>query len=50
MPKAGQFGLNAGLHKFGDRGKSAETKDLRQFNSYDVYEPLYADALSVEEK
>jgi hypothetical protein len=49
-PKAGQFGLNAGIHKFGDRGKSAVTKELRQFNSYDVFEPLYADALSIEEK
>jgi hypothetical protein len=48
--KAGQFGLNAGLHKFGDRGKSAVTKELRQFNSYNVFEPLYTDALSIDEK
>jgi hypothetical protein len=49
-PKAGQFGLNAGLRKFGDRGESAVTKQLHQFNSYNVFEPLYVDALSVKEK
>jgi hypothetical protein len=31
--KAGQFGLNAGLCKFGDRGKSAVTKELHKVNS-----------------
>ncbi len=35
-PKAGQFGLNAGFCKFGDRGESAVTKELNQFNSYNV--------------
>ncbi len=49
-PKAGQFGLDAGLCKFGDRGKSAVTKELCQFNSYNVFKPLYTDALSVNEK
>jgi hypothetical protein len=49
-PKAGRFGLDARLRKFGDRGKSAVTKELCQFNSYDVFKPLYANALSVEEK
>ncbi len=49
-PKAGQFGLDAGLRKFGDRGESAVTKELHQFNSYNVFKPLYADALSVDEK
>jgi hypothetical protein len=48
--KAGQFGLNAGLHKFGDKGKSAVTSELCQFNSYNVFEPLYVDVLSVEKK
>jgi hypothetical protein len=49
-PKAGQFGLNAGLRKFGDRVKSAVTKELCQFNSYNVFKPLNADALSVDKK
>jgi hypothetical protein len=49
-PKAGQFGLDAGLHKFGGRGESAVTKELHQFNSYNVFKPLCTDALSVNEK
>jgi hypothetical protein len=36
--------------KFGDRGKPAVTKELHQFNGYNVFEPLYTDALSVDEK
>ncbi len=49
-PKAERFGPDAGLRKFWDRGKSAVTKELCQFNSYNVFEPLYVDALSVNEK
>jgi hypothetical protein len=48
--KARQFGLNAGLRKLGDRGESVVTKELHQFNSYNVFKQLNADALSVDEK
>jgi len=49
-PKAGQYSLEAGLKHFGERGEMAVTKELKQFNVYDVLEPLYADKLSDEEK
>jgi hypothetical protein len=49
-PKAGQFGLDAGLRKFGDRRESVVTKKLHQFNSYNVFKTLYADVLSMNEK
>ena len=49
-PKQGQFGLEAGLRHFGDRGKTAVTKELTQFNLYDVFEPLEADMLTEEER
>jgi hypothetical protein len=39
-PKQGQFGLEAGLRHFGDRGETAVKKELSQFNLYDVFEPL----------
>ena len=45
-PKAGQYSLEAGLKHFGERGETAVTKELKQFNVYDVFEPLYADKLS----
>jgi len=41
-PKAGQYSLEAGLKHFGERGETAVTKELKQFNVYDVFEPLYA--------
>ena len=44
--KAGQYSLEAGLKYFGERGETAVTKELKQFNVYDVFEPLYADKLS----
>ena len=47
IPKAGQYGLEARLKHFGERG---ESKELAQFNVYDVFEPLYADKLSNEDK
>ena len=40
----------AGLKYFGERGETAVSKELKQFNVYDVFEPLYADKLSNEEK
>jgi hypothetical protein len=49
-PKAGQYGLEAGLKHFGERGETAVSKDLAQFNVYDVFEPLYADKLSDKDK
>jgi len=49
-PKAGQYGLEAGLKHFGERGETAVSKELAQFNVYDVFEPLYADKLSNEDK
>ena len=49
-PKAGQYSLEAGLKHFGERGETAVTKELKQFNGYDAFEPLYADKLSDEEK
>jgi hypothetical protein len=49
-PKVGQYGLDAGLHHFGDRAEMAVTKELHQFNTYDVFKPIAADSLSHEEK
>ncbi len=49
-PKAGQYSLEAGLKHFGERGETAVSKELKQFNVYDVFEPLYANELSNEEK
>ncbi len=49
-PKAGQYNLEAGLNHFGERGETAVSKELKQFNVYDVFEPLYANKLSQEEK
>jgi hypothetical protein len=48
-PKAGQYTLDAGLKKFGSRGEMAVTKELRQFNTYEVFEPLEASTLDEEE-
>ena len=41
-PKPGQYGLDTGLKRFGARGEAAVTKELDQFNNYDVFEPLFA--------
>jgi hypothetical protein len=49
-PKAGQYSLEAGLKHFGERGETAVSKELAQFNVYDVFEPLYADKLSDKDK
>jgi hypothetical protein len=49
-PKAGQYSLEAGLKHFGERGETAVSKELKQFNVYNVFEPLYANKLSDEEK
>jgi hypothetical protein len=49
-PKAGQYSLEAELKHFGERGKMAVQKELKQFNVYNVFEPLYANKLSDEDK
>ena len=49
-PKDGQYTLDARLKKFGDKGETAVTKELRQFNTYNVFEPLDVKSLSESEK
>ncbi len=49
-PKAGQYSLEAGLKHFGERGETAVSKELEQFNVYNVFKPLYAKELSNKEK
>jgi hypothetical protein len=48
--KAGQFMLDARLKKFGSRGETAVTKELHQFNTYEVFELLEASTLDEEER
>jgi hypothetical protein len=48
--KAGQYMLDTVLKKFGSRGETSFTKELRQFNTYEVFEPLEASTLDEEEK
>jgi hypothetical protein len=40
----------AGLKKFGSRAEMAVTKELSQFNTYEVFGPLEASTLDEEEK
>ncbi len=49
-PNDGQYTLDAQLKKFGDKGETTVTKELRQFNKYNVFEPLDAKSLSESEK
>jgi hypothetical protein len=49
-PMDGQYSLDAGLCLFGDRAETAVTKELRQFNTYDIFEPIAVDSLSDQEK
>jgi hypothetical protein len=48
-PKDGQYSLDAWLCHFGDRAETAVTKELHQFNTYEVFEPVVANSLSAEE-
>jgi hypothetical protein len=48
--KVGQYSLDAGLRHFGDRAEMTVTKELHQFNTKDVFEPIAAGSLSNEEK
>ncbi len=38
------------MKHFEERGETVVSKELKQFNVYDVFEPLYANKLSNEEK
>jgi hypothetical protein len=38
------------LKHFRERGETAVSKELKQFNVYNVFKPLYANKLSDEEK
>ncbi len=49
-PKDGQYTLDAGLRKFENEGETAVTKELHQFNTYNVFELLEANSLNDEEK
>ena len=49
-PKAGQYSLEVGLKHFWEKAETAVSKELKQCNVYDVFEPLYANNLSKEEK
>jgi hypothetical protein len=49
-PKDGQYTLDAGLRKFGNKGKTAVTKELRPFNTHNIFVPLEANSLSNKEK
>ncbi len=50
QPKDWQYSLDARLHHFGDRAETAVTKELHQFNTYDVFKPVAVDSLSAEGK
>jgi hypothetical protein len=50
MPKSGQYQLEAGIKQFGERGESAVTKELDQFNKYKIFKPKHANDLSEEDK
>ena len=49
-PKAGQYQMEAGIKRFGERGEIAVTKELDQFNKYKVFEPKHAYDLSEEDR
>ncbi len=49
-PKSGQYQLEAGIKGFGKQGESAVTKELNQFNKYELFKPQHANDLSEEDK
>jgi hypothetical protein len=49
-PKAGQYQMEAGIKRFGERGEIAVTKELDQFNKNKVFEPKHAYDLSEEDR
>ena len=42
--------MEAGIKRFGERGETAVTKELVQFNEYKVFEPKHANDLSEEDR
>ncbi len=42
--------MEVGIKWFGKQGKSAVTKELNQFNKYEVFEPQHANDLSEDDK
>ncbi len=48
--KAGQYTLEAGLRHFREQGDTAVTKELAQFNKYQVFKPLNAGELLEKEQ
>jgi hypothetical protein len=49
-PKSGQYQLEAGIKQFGEHGEAAVTKELNQFNKYEVFKPKHAKDISDKEK
>jgi hypothetical protein len=49
-PKSGQYQLEAGIKRFRERGETAVTKELNQFNKYGVFKPKHTRDLSDKEK
>jgi hypothetical protein len=49
-PKAGQYQMEVGIKRFGERGEIAVTTELDQFNKYKVFEPKHAYDLSEEDR
>jgi hypothetical protein len=46
----GQYQLEVGIKQFFERGETAVTKKLDQFNKYKVFEPKHANELSEEDR
>ena len=42
--------MEAGIKRFGERGETAVTKELIQFNQYKVFQPKHANDLSEEDR
>jgi hypothetical protein len=49
-PKSGQYQLEAGIKQLGERGETAVTKELDQFNKFGVFEAKHGRYLSEEDK
>jgi hypothetical protein len=49
-PKAGQYQLEGDIKQFCKWGETAVTKELNQFNEYQVFKPQHMNNLSEEEK
>ncbi len=49
-PKAGQYQMEAGIKRFGERGEIAVTKELDQFNKYKVFAPKHTYDLLEEDR